>query len=54
MLAIRPKIVSLKTKSKIAPSAPTPDNIPQGDKFKARQIVKIEVIIIIINFNNCK
>ena len=35
ILAISPKIVSLNTNSKIAPSAPTPDNIPQGDKFNA-------------------
>ena len=54
MLAIKPKIVSLKTKSKMAPSAPTPDKIPQGDKFRAKHIEKIAVIIITTNFINCR
>ena len=54
MLAINPSIVSLKTNNSIAPNAPTPDNIPQGDKFNTMHMVSMALIIIIINFSGCK
>ena len=54
MLATKPKIVSLKTSNNIAPNAPMPDKIPQGERLRIKHSKTIKAIIIISSLKSCK